>query len=145
MGLQRPDGWMFTILQQLLPLIVLLRFHRPNLSKPTPSLWRGIKIGLTLECILIGLLGWSILIGDLHIDMTFQGCKEWTEVQIGQQFKTEMPMPGLPSDFNTLAKWVFLGSFALPWLLWWVYLPHEFVWRGWVTSWVKSPKDWMIL
>ena len=76
MGLQRPDGWMFTILQQLLPLIVLLRFHRPNLSKPTfSSLWRGIKIGLTLECILIGLLGWSILIGDLHIDMTFKVVK----------------------------------------------------------------------
>ena len=147
MGLQRPDGWIYTILHQLLPVIVLLRFHRPTISRPTlSSLWKSLKVGLTLECILIGLLGWSILIGDLHIDLTFQGCKDWTEVQIGQQIEmTEMPMPGLPSDFYTLAKWVLIGSFILPWFFWWVYLPHEFVWRGWVASWAKEPKDWMIL
>ena len=111
MGLQRPDGWIYTILHQLLPVIVLLRFHRPTISRPTLySFWKSLKVGLTLECILIGLLGWSILIGDLHIDLTFQGCKDWTEVQIGQQIElTEMPMPGLPSDFYTLAKWVFIG------------------------------------
>ena len=33
----------------------------------------------------------------------------------------------------------------MPWLLWWIYLPHEFVWRGWVASWAKTPKDWMVL
>ena len=96
-----------------------------------------IGTGIILVC----LLGWSILVGDLQIDLTFQGCKDWTEVQIGQQIEmTEMPMPGLPSDFYTLAKWVFIGSFALPWIFWWVYLPHEFVWRGWVASWAKESK-----
>lgn len=147
MGLQRPDAWMYTVLHQILPVIVLLRFHRPKYERPTmATVWSSIKIGLLLELGLLCLLGWSILIGDLHIDLTFQGCKDWTEVQIGQQIEmTAFPMPGMPSDFNTLAKWIFIGSFGLPWILWWVYLPHEFVWRGWVASWVNTPKDWMIL
>ena len=147
MGLQRPDAWMYTILHQFLPVVALLRFHRPQYTRPTaPTIWRAVKIGLSVELGLLCLLGWSIWIGDLHIDLTFQGCKDWLEVQIGQQIElTELPMPGLPSDFYTLAKWVFIGSFGLPWLLWWVYLPHEFVWRGWVCSWAKTPTDWMIL
>ena len=147
MGLQRPDAWMYTILHHVLPVIVLFRFHRPSYVRPTFSkVWTTVKIGLLVEVVLVCLLGWSILIGDLHIDLTFQGCKDWTEVQIGQQIElTELPMPGLPSDFYTLAKWVFISSFGLPWMLWWVYLPHEFVWRGWVASWAKSPKDWMVL
>lgn len=147
LGIRRPDAWVYTVLQHLLPLVVLFKFHRHSFPKwNTTKLWKTVLIGFDLQVILIFLLGWSILLGDLHIDLTFQGFKDWSEVQIGQQIEmTELPMPGMPSDFRTLAKWVFMMSFGVPWLLWWVYIPHELVWRGWVSDWVQHPKDWMFL
>lgn len=147
LGIRRPDAWMYTVLQHLLPVAVLLKFHRPSFPKwNTTKLWKTVKIGFDLQVILLFLLGWSILLGDLHIDLTFQGFKDWSEVQIGQQIEmTELPMPGMPSDFRTLAKWVFMLSFGAPWILWWVYIPHELVWRGWISDWVRHPKDWMFL
>ena len=147
LGLHRPDAWIYIVVQHILPVLILFQFHRPSLSKPTKSnLWKTIKLGFDLQVILILLLGWSILLGDLHIDLTFQGFKDWSEVQIGQQIEmTELPVPGMPSDFRTIAKWVFIVSFSAPWLLWWVYVPHELVWRGWVSNWAQQPKDWMFL
>ena len=43
LGLQRPDGWMYTILHQLLPMIVLLRFHRPTLSDRVVTLMETVQ------------------------------------------------------------------------------------------------------
>ncbi len=147
LGLQRPDAWQFTVLNHLLPFLMLWRFHKPIWSLPRFAqikVW--FKIGLLVELGLLLLLGWVVLLGHLEVDWTFQGFKDWTEVQIGQQIEdTELPMPSMPADFTTLAKGAFVASFIAPWFLWWVCLPQEMVWRGWVTRNAQAPKSWMIL
>ena len=147
LGLQRPDAWMYTTLIHVLPIGILFWFRRPKVHLPTrQNILSWIKVGICAEIGLILLLCWSVLVGDLQLDWTFQSFKDWTEVQIGQQIEeTALPMPGMPTEFKTLAKWTFWSSFAAPWLLWWVCIPQELVWRGWVADNSDAPKDWMIL
>jgi hypothetical protein len=147
LGLQRPDAWMYTTLNHLLPVCILFWFRRPKVRLPTrQNITSWFKVGICAEIGLILLLCWSVLVGDLQLDWTFQSFKDWTEVQIGQQIEeTSLPMPGIPAEFKTLAKWGFWSSFFAPWLLWWVCVPQELVWRGWVADNSDSPKDWIIL
>ena len=146
-GLYRPDGWMFTVLNHLLPFLLLFWFHRPKVRLPSQiELKQWFVLGLVTEACLLGLLGWSVLLGELQLDWTFQGFKDWSEVQIGQQIEmTELPMPGMPADFTVLAKYTFFASFFAPWFLWLVCWPQEMVWRGWVVEQSTTVKDWMRL
>ena len=147
LGLNRPNAWMYTILNQLLPIILLFRFWKPSYKQTTFDLFKSaLGLGLLFELILVALFIWSVCLGEIGIDWTLSGFKGWVEIQIGQQIEsTQMPMPGIPTDFLTFSRWTLMVSFIMPWLIWWIFLPQELIWRGWVFENNHTVRSWMIL
>ena len=85
-------------------------------------------------------------LGDIAIDWTLSGFKGWTEIQIGRQIEvSQLPMPGIPTDFLTFSRWTLIASFIFPWVVWWIFLPQELIWRGWVVEGNDTVRSWMVL
>lgn len=147
LGLERPDAWMFSTLNYLIPSFLLFRFQPSQQWDWSSKFWKNLLVaGLTCELIAIALLILSAQIDHLPIDWSFAGFQGWVEIQIGQQIeRTQAPMPGLPIDFQELSVLIFWSSFAIPWFFWWGAIPQEAVWRGWVADGKPSSRDWYVL
>ena len=144
-GLNRDDGWLFSIFVTVSPVFLLLWLIRKetetaflekiawNWSRSTLGfLWKTWLLTMAAS---ITLLIVASTLDLFEIDWTFLGFEQWVS-QIFNDFATKQnvpipPLPGKPSDF---AGWTLLLSLIAPMIFWISALPQEMLWRGWLFN-----------